>query len=182
MENVLKLLEHKVQLQLGKIILFLDNAPWHPETLQNDLKNIKLIFLLKSTSSRLQPLDAGIIRAFKCKYWKLLLKYVVSQIYDGKNTSEIIQDVNIAEAIYWLQVAWKDVSTETIIHCFQNCGFKGRSESSIAEDNEMNEEFESLCTQLREDNEITPEVFVNFDHDLTTSAGQINTDLIDWPQ
>ena len=46
----------------------------------------------------------------------------------------------------------------------------------------MNEEFESLCTQLREDNEITPEVFVNFDHDLTTSAGQINTDLIDWPQ
>ena len=107
---------------------------------------------------------------------------MVSRIYDGKNTLEIIQNVNIAEAIYWLYVAWKDVSTETIIHCFQKCGFKGRSESSIAEDNEMDEEFESLCTQLREDDEITPEVFFNFDHDLTTSAGQINTDLIDWRQ
>ena len=89
---------------------------------------------------------------------------------------------HIAKAIHWLQVAWKDVSTETITHCFQKCGFKGRSESSIAEDNELDEEFHSLCFQLRKDDKITPEVFVNFDDDLTTSVGQINTDLIDWRQ
>ena len=86
MEDALRLLDCKVQLEHRKIILFLDNAPCHPETLQNNLKNIKLIFLLKRTSSQLQPLDAGIIRAFKCKYRKRLLKYVVSRIDEDKST------------------------------------------------------------------------------------------------
>ena len=40
----------------------------------------------------------------------------------------------------------------------------------------------SLFTQLREDDEITVEDFVTFDDNLTTSTGQINTNLIDWRQ
>ena len=122
MEDVLRLLDRKVQLECRKITLFLDNVPCHPETLQNNLKNIKLIFLSKCTTSRMQPLDAGIIRAFKCKYRKKLLKYVFSRTDEGKNASEIIQDVNIAKAIHWLQVAWRDVSTETIINASENVG------------------------------------------------------------
>ena len=43
-------------------------------------------------------------------------------------------------------------------------------------------EFESLLTQLREDDEITVEDFVTLDDNLTTSTGQINTDLGDWWQ
>ena len=63
---------------------------------------MKLISLPKCAASRLQPFDAGVITVLKCKYKKLLLKYVVSQIDEGKKTSEIIQDVNIAKAIHWL--------------------------------------------------------------------------------
>ena len=55
-------------------------------------------------------------------YRKRLLKYVVSRIDEGKNASEIVQDVNIVKAIYWLQVAWRNVSTGTIINCLQKCG------------------------------------------------------------
>ena len=102
------------------MIPFLNNPPWYPETLQNNLKNIKLIFLLKCTISRLQPLDIGIIRPFKCNYRKRVLNYVVSPTDDGKKASEKIQDVNIAKAIRWLQVAWRDVSIETIITVFIN--------------------------------------------------------------
>ena len=40
----------------------------------------------------------------------------------------------------------------------------------------------SLFTQLREDDKITVEDFVTFDDNLTTSTGQINTNLIDWWQ
>ena len=100
MENVLELLDQRLCLEDRKVILFLDNAPCHPETLQNNLTNMKLIFLPKFTTSRLQRLDAGIIRAFNCKYRKLLMKYVVSQTDEGKKASETIQDANIAKAIH----------------------------------------------------------------------------------
>ena len=162
MKDLLGLLNRKIQLERRKIILFLDNAPCHPETLQNNLKTITLIFLQKCVTSRLQLLDAGIIRAFKCKYRKRLLKCVVSRIGEDKNASEIKKDVTIAKAIHWLQVAWRDVSTETIINCFQKSGFGQESVNSITNNNEIDEEFESLITQLREDDEITVEDFVTF--------------------
>ena len=137
MEGLLTLLDRKVQLACRKIILFLDNAPCHSETFQNNFKNIKLIFLPKCTTSWLHPRDTGKISAVKCKYRKRLMKYVVSQIYKGKNASEIIKDVNIAKAIHWLQVALRDVSTETIIHLFQKCELGQESVNSITNDSEI---------------------------------------------
>ena len=131
---------------------------------------MKLIFLPKCTTSRLQPLDAGIIRVSKCKYRKSLLKYVVSRIDKGKNAWEITQDINIAKTNHWLQIARRDVSTEIIINCFQKCGFGQESVNSISNYNEIDEEFESLLTQLRKDDEIAVEDFGSFD------------DLIDWQQ
>ena len=160
--------------------LFLDNAPSHPETLQSKLRNIKLIYLPKRTTSRLQPLlDAGIIRSFKSKYRKLLVKYVIARVDEGKKASDIIQDVDILKAIHWLQLAWKNVSKETIQHCFQKCGF---SQFSIdCDEDEVDEEFQSLFSQLSNDDEdITFEDYLTFDDNLSTSVGQINTDLVDW--
>ena len=107
---------------------------------------------------------------------------MISRTEEGKNASEIIQDVNIAKAIHWLQVAWKDVSTETIINCFQKCGFRQESINSITNDNEIDEEFESLLIQFREDDQTTVDDFVTFDDNLPTSTGQVNMDLIDWRQ
>ena len=56
------------------------------------------------------------------------------------------------------------------------------SANSITNNHEIDEEFESLLTQLREDDEITVEDFVTFDDNLTISTGQRNTDLTDWGQ
>ena len=51
------------------ILLFLDNAPCHPENFVVSYSNIEVVFfLLKNTTSRLQPLHAGIIRNFKVTY------------------------------------------------------------------------------------------------------------------
>ena len=77
--------------------------------IQNQWKssNIKIVFLPKNTTSRLQPLDTGIIRNFKVKYRKFLVKYVLSRINDNASAEEIVQDVNILMAIRWVQRAWK---------------------------------------------------------------------------
>ena len=84
MESILQRLDRKMNQEKRKVILFLGNATCHPETAQAGLKIIKLVFLPKNTASRLQPLDSGIIRNFKHKYRKLLVRYVVSRTDEGK--------------------------------------------------------------------------------------------------
>ena len=102
-----------------KVILFWDNAKFHPETALAGLKNIKLVFLPKNTRSQLQHLDAGIIRNSKRKYRKLLVHYIVSQIDEGKTASQIIEEVHVLKAITWFQTASKSVVPEIIKHCFK---------------------------------------------------------------
>ena len=51
MEDKVRLLDRKVQLERGKIILFLDNGPFHLKILQNNSENIKLMFLPKFGTS-----------------------------------------------------------------------------------------------------------------------------------
>ena len=81
-------------------LLFLDNALSHPDNLQEGLKNIKLQFLPKNTSSRLQPCDTGIIKNFKHKYRTLLIRYILARIDSVNQTaSEIIKDVIILKVI-----------------------------------------------------------------------------------
>ena len=85
MIQVLTALGCKLDVENRKVLLFLYNAPSHPETLQGNLQNIKLVFLPKNTTSQLQPSDAGIIRDLKVKYRKQLLKHVISRINDEKS-------------------------------------------------------------------------------------------------
>ena len=55
MIQVLATLDRKLDAENRKVLLFIDNTPSHPETLQGNLKNIKLVFLPKNTTSQLQP-------------------------------------------------------------------------------------------------------------------------------
>ena len=51
-----------------KILMVLDNAPAHPQMLQDLHSNIKLVFLPPNTTSLLQPMDQGVIRMFKTHF------------------------------------------------------------------------------------------------------------------
>ena len=70
MEHIIDQLDRQLKLENSQVILFLDNARSHPETLQDPLEFIKLAFLPKHTSCRLQLPYAGIIRYLKAKYRK----------------------------------------------------------------------------------------------------------------
>ena len=77
LEEYIKDLNKQMARQGRNIILFLDNAPSHP---MMQLSNVTLKFLPLNTTSVIQPMDQGIIRAFKLKYRKRQMQYVISQM------------------------------------------------------------------------------------------------------
>ena len=66
--------------QKRNIITLWDNATSHAPDLQ--LSNVCLKFLSADTTSHRQPLDQGIIRAFKARYRRHVLRYLVSRTED----------------------------------------------------------------------------------------------------
>ena len=62
MLDILNKINQKLARQKRKVILFLDNVSSHSQDLVGKFSNIKVVFLPKNTTSRLQPLDAGIIK------------------------------------------------------------------------------------------------------------------------
>ena len=60
MSDILSKLNQKFVHQNRKVLLFLDNVSSHSPDLVGRFSNITVIFLPKNTTSRLQPLDAGV--------------------------------------------------------------------------------------------------------------------------
>jgi hypothetical protein len=79
----------KMKAELRHIVLLLDNAPHIPPDTTKEvlmgfdvyrLSNITLIFLPANTTSIVQPLDQGIIAAFKAHYRAQLVQFVISEL------------------------------------------------------------------------------------------------------
>ena len=122
MDTVLKNINQQLKCNRRSVLLLLDNAGCHPPELKDKYSNIKLVFLPPNTTSKLQPLDLGIIKNFKIHYRKLLLKFIVAKIDQHALASEVTSTVNILQAVRWLAEAWKQVSGETIKKCFRKAG------------------------------------------------------------
>lgn len=133
-EELLKDFNRKMRLQQRKVLLFLDNATCHPSI---NLSNVELIFLPPNTTSACQPLDQGIIEAFKLNYRKLLLQSLVSQLDEHMSADIINSNMNfnpsMLDVVNWLSEAWKNVKPETIGNFFRRCGFPGASSTAEEE-------------------------------------------------
>ena len=81
METLLARFNRKLLFEDRNVILFLDNAACHPESMIGQFLQIKIIFLPKNATSRLQPLD-DIIQNLKVKYRKRLVKYVLASFQE----------------------------------------------------------------------------------------------------
>ena len=76
MTDILSKLNGRSKRRSRQILLFMDNAPCHPQSLKRKFLNINVLFLPKNTTSKTQPLDAGIIASWKVLYRKRMLRYV----------------------------------------------------------------------------------------------------------
>ena len=77
------------------ILLLMDNAGCHPHDLEGKFSNIKVVFLPANTTSKLQPLDLGIIKNFKTYYRKLFLRYLLTKIDQCSSATEISNTITI---------------------------------------------------------------------------------------
>ncbi|XP_068742381.1 tigger transposable element-derived protein 6-like [Montipora capricornis] len=122
MTDILAKLNTRMKREGRNILMFLDNAPCHPPKLMDMFSNIRVEFLPKNTTSRTQPLDAGIIKTWKVYYRRKLLRYVASQIDVKQCASDVIKSVNLLMAVRWMVSAWEKVKPEVIIKCFKHVG------------------------------------------------------------
>ena len=113
MKELLNKLNRKMRNQGRHIILFLDNPGCHPSDVKDSYSNIKMVFLPPNTTSRLQPLDAGIIKNFKVRCRKLLLKFVVSHFNSRSTAAEIVNTDDVLQAIRWVKTRKQKTKNKT---------------------------------------------------------------------
>lgn len=102
-----------------KILLLVDNCSAHGKhnTLP-ELSNVRVEFLPPNTTSKVQPLDAGIIAWVKNRYRRRLLMRVFDNIDMGRKS---IYNVDVLTAMRWVSEEWDMCPSEVIENCFNHC-------------------------------------------------------------
>ena len=117
-----------------RILMVLDNAPAHPQVLQDLHNEIKFVFLPPNTTALIQPMDQGVIQMFKTHYlqrtWRSLSSKCDMSLSDlemaaqapEKSMAEVKKDVvrqhwrgyTIRDAIWHVRDAWAKVTVNCI--------------------------------------------------------------------
>ena len=100
--------DKQMRCQNRHILMFLDNTSSHAKDLK--LNNVILKFLPANTTSHLQPLDQGIIKAFKSRYRKRMMKSLVAKIEQVDSANELCKEINVLDAVHWISESGKETS------------------------------------------------------------------------
>lgn len=131
----LKIINREMIKAKRKILLFIDDSPVHPKL--HDFSNIALKFLPANTVTAIQPLDLGLITAFKTYYRKYMLSYVLVYPIESENSSFVFSNVvNELDAVYWIERAWSIVCPTLIQRCFKMADFKFIKPETASDDDD----------------------------------------------
>ncbi|XP_066248168.1 tigger transposable element-derived protein 6-like [Euwallacea similis] len=168
--------------QNRKVLLIIDNCPAHPQ-LNHKLRVIKLTFFPPNMTSKLQPLDQGIINCFKLHYRQRILKTIL----DSFESHCSILKIDFLDCINIVANVWNvDVTQTTIHNCFRKAGFGihnfydqedeiplAQVRKKIIQEQQMTSNIEDMfnrCVELcNVDHPTSMDEFVNVDDNLITS-------------
>ena len=102
LHDILNKLNRKVMAKNRSILLIIDNAGCYPNDMVDKYSNVRVLFLPPNTTSKLQPLDLGIIMTFKLHYCKLLMRFVLAKIEECSSASEVVKSLTVLHAIRWI--------------------------------------------------------------------------------
>ncbi|XP_062572433.1 tigger transposable element-derived protein 6-like [Saccostrea cucullata] len=166
--ELLKKFNARMRRENRKVLLIMDNAPSHAEPL---LSNVRIHFLPPTTTSHLQPLDAGIIQCFKSYYRQKQLKHLMQCIDEG-----LPPIVPLDKAIRFVKRAWDEVSPTTIQNCWRHSGLTEiqNDHNSQIDDDSRNTEFPDLLAEayrrldIDDDMRLTVAEFVGLDKNVAS--------------
>ncbi|KAL8008242.1 putative DDE superfamily endonuclease domain-containing protein [Plasmopara halstedii] len=106
---------HRFNLEMHSRNLLEDNASFHDSI---EIANVRVCYFPPKMTTFLQPLDAGIIKRFKGKYKKLLVRWVDDQLEVDGNVSRM----DVVTTIKFSVDVWADVSSSTVQSCWRHTG------------------------------------------------------------
>ena len=109
-----------MQKERRKIPLGLDNCSSHPDI--NGMTRVKLVFLPSNTTTKTQPMDAGVIRC-KCYHRKNLAEM---HLLAFEEQSEF--KVDLLNALQILKKTWNSVPDKVIQNCSKKVQFMVQDE------------------------------------------------------
>ena len=100
-----------------KAVLLLDNCRAHPpaSVLQTRDGLIKVLYLPPNTTSKIQPMDMGIISNMKQNYRRELVRDMIDS---DDNVTDYLKRINIKDMIYLLHKAWDGVTQLSVKNCW----------------------------------------------------------------
>ena len=98
-----------------KIILLLDNVSSHKTTISTP--NVKLVYFPPGVTSKLQPLDQGIIRQAKQIHRGMIIRKLISEWDHGREPK-----LDILDAVTMISQSWTQVKPDCIRNCFRHAG------------------------------------------------------------
>ena len=104
--------------QEEKAILLIDNAPSHPsgDILKSKDGKIFASFMPKNTTSKIQPLDQGVINCFKLFYKDQLCEAMARE---QKEMTVFLKAMDVKKTMEFAGPAWEKVTKDTIINCWR---------------------------------------------------------------
>ncbi|KAK3931760.1 Tigger transposable element-derived protein 4 [Frankliniella fusca] len=118
----------RMRIERRKVVMFVDNAPTHPADIE--LQNVKLVFFPKNTTSKLQPMDQGVIKNVKHHYRVRLVTRLLNFI-GRDNVQKKDMYINLLQGLHYLVWAWNQVKNETVLRCFQKAAFREVGEEEV---------------------------------------------------
>ena len=106
-----------------KAVLFIDNATVHHCDFHTSKMQLKVIFLPPNTTALIQPMDQGVISAFKRNYKSVYTRRLLTA---SDTTSDQLIDCmkkyNLKDCIFTASDTWKSLSNEVLKNCWHKIG------------------------------------------------------------
>jgi len=111
--------DRKLVAKNRKILLLQDNFSGH--IVPDSLQNIQVENFQPNLTAHVQPMDQGIIRCFKAHYRAKYIQWAIGR-HDAGVTASEIYNINQLQAMRLADIAWCEVDTTTIRHCWRKAG------------------------------------------------------------